>query len=170
MRSINLIGKRMVLTIIIKKDFIINIKFFNMGNRVTIKKIGFEDVQHVIKQGKGSHLLISTLHLGDQGCLIHGTISAHDEESLINKHLRKTGLTIIVYGKNSTDESIFKKYEQLLTLGFINVYVYTGGIFQWLLLQDIYGKDEFPTTHDELDVLKYRPSVILTRKLLQDID
>ena len=141
-----------------------------MGNRVTIKKIGFEDVQHAIKQGRGNYLLISTLHLGDQGCLIQGTVSAHDEEALINKHLRKTGITIIVYGKNSTDESIFKKYEQLLTLGFTNIYVYTGGMFQWLLLQDMYGKEEFQTTNDELDVLKYRPAVLLTRKLLQDID
>ena len=57
-----------------------------MGNRVTIKKIGFEDVQHAIKQGRGNYLLISTLHLGDQGCLIQGTVSAHDEEALINKH------------------------------------------------------------------------------------
>ena len=29
-------------------------------------------------------------------------------------------------------------------------------MFEWLLLQDIYGDDEFPTTTKELDILKYK--------------
>ena len=29
-------------------------------------------------------------------------------------------------------------------------------MFEWLLLQDIYGYDNFPTTIKELDILKYR--------------
>ena len=44
--------------------------------------------------------------------------------------------------------------------------MYTGGIFEWLLLQDIYGKDEFPTTSEELDILKYRAATVLQDKLL----
>ena len=32
-----------------------------------------------------------------------------------------------------------------------------GGIFEWLLLQDIYGDDQFKTTSRELDILKYKP-------------
>jgi hypothetical protein len=35
--------------------------------------------------------------------------------------------------------------------------MYTGGLFEWMLLQDIYGDAEFPTTSRELDVLKFRP-------------
>jgi len=59
----------------------------------------------------------------------------------------------------------------LLKLGFNSVFVYTGGIFEWLLLQDIYGKDEFPTTSEELDILKYRAtSVLQDRLLLEYID
>jgi len=35
--------------------------------------------------------------------------------------------------------------------------MYTGGLFEWLLLQDIYGKTEFPTTTNIIDLLKYKP-------------
>ena len=38
-----------------------------------------------------------------------------------------------------------KKYDQLIGLGFVNVFIYPGGLFEWLLLQDIYGYDNFPT-------------------------
>jgi hypothetical protein len=68
---------------------------------------------------------------------------------------------IIVYGKNSCDSTAEKKYDQLIKLGFVNVYLYNGGLFEWLLLQDIYGKDEFPTTTNILDILKYKPIRIL---------
>ena len=30
-------------------------------------------------------------------------------------------------------------------------------MFEWLLLQDIYGNDDFKTTQEELDILKYKP-------------
>ena len=80
-------------------------------------------------------------------------------------------MLIIIYGKNNNDETVIKKYNQLIKLGFINVYIYLGGLFEWLLLQDIYGKDEFPTTSEELDILKYRsPISLIERPLLQDID
>ena len=141
-----------------------------MGNKVSIKKIGFEDIQFVIKHKKRNYVLINTLTITDQTCLIPGTIAIKDEETIINKYLNKN-IYIIIYGKNANDESIFKKYEQLLTLGFSSVFVYTGGLFEWLLLQDIYGKDEFPTTSDELDILKYRAeSVLQNRLLLENID
>jgi len=39
----------------------------------------------------------------------------------------------------------------------INIYIYPGGIFEWLCLQDIYGDELFPTTKKELDILKYKP-------------
>jgi hypothetical protein len=141
-----------------------------MGNQVSIKKIGFEDVQHIIKHKKGHYLLINTLNTTGQQCLILNTVPAQNEESIIDKYKHKN-IHIIIYGRNANDETIFKKYEQLLTLGFNYVYVYTGGLFEWLLLQDIYGKDEFPTTSEELDILKYRsPISLIERPLLQDID
>ena len=62
----------------------------------------------------------------------------------------------MIYGKNCNDEKLISKYKQLIDLGFINVNIYAGGMFEWLLLQDIYGDDNFPTTSRELDILKYR--------------
>ena len=141
-----------------------------MGNTTSIRKIGFEDMKYVIKNKKKNYVMINTLSITEQECLIPGTISVNDEEAFINRHLNKN-ISIIIYGKNSNDDSIFKKYEQLLKLGFNSVFVYTGGIFEWLLLQDIYGKDEFPTTSEELDILKYRAiSVLQDRLLLEYID
>ena len=136
-----------------------------MGNKMSIRKVGFEDIQFVIKHKKRNYILINTLTITEQNCLIPDTIAIKDEEAIINKHLNKN-IHIIIYGKNANDESIFKKYEQLLTLGCNSVFVYTGGLFEWLLLQDIYGKDEFPTTSDELDILKYRSESIFNNRLL----
>jgi hypothetical protein len=72
---------------------------------------------------------------------------------LINNLLKNSNksVKIIVYGKNCNDEKIYVKYNQLNSLGFYNVYIYTGGLFEWLLLQDIYGATEFPTTKKELE-------------------
>ncbi len=50
-----------------------------MGNQVSIKKIGFEDVQHVIKHKKKHYLLINTLNINEQYCLILNTIPAQNE-------------------------------------------------------------------------------------------
>jgi hypothetical protein len=51
---------------------------------------------------------------------------------------------------------VIEKYNQLYKLGFTNLYVYIGGLFEWLLLQDIYGEDEFPTTSKIYDILNYK--------------
>ena len=136
-----------------------------MGNKMSIRKVGYEDVQFVIKHKKRNYILINTLTITEQNCLIPGTFAIKDEEAIINKNINNK-INIIIYGKNANDESIFKKYEQLLTLGCGSVFVYTGGLFEWLLLQDIYGKDEFPTTSDELDILKYRSESFFNNRLL----
>ncbi len=122
-------------------------------------------MKYVIINKKKNYVMINTLAITEQECLIPGTVAVKDEETFINKHLNKN-ISIIIYGKNANDDSIFKKYEQLLKLGFNSVFVYTGGIFEWLLLQDIYGKDEFPTTSEELDILKYRAATVLQDRLL----
>ena len=57
---------------------------------------------------------------------------------------------------NSSDINVHKKYSQLIGLGFIDVYIYNGGMFEWLLLQDVYGKDLFKTSSIELEILNYK--------------
>jgi hypothetical protein len=59
------------------------------------------------------------------------------------------------------------KYNQLKSLGFYNVFIYTGGLFEWLMLQDIYGDNEFPTSKKEIDILKYKQSKVLNLQLLE---
>jgi hypothetical protein len=140
-----------------------------MGNKASIRKIGFEDIKFLNKKGN-RFIIINTLHETEQGCLIKGTISPNDEVSIINSAMSNPTLQIVIYGKNFSDESIFQKYQKLLNLGFNNVYVYPGGIFEWLLLQDIYGDVEFPTTSKELDILKFKPKPILNKLLLSNSD
>jgi hypothetical protein len=80
------------------------------------------------------------------------------------------GIKIIIYGKNCNDELVNKKYQQLLTLGFSNIYAYTGGLFEWLLLHDIYGKEMFPIINNgkkNIDILKYKPPPALNISLIE---
>jgi hypothetical protein len=139
-----------------------------MGNSQSIKKINYEDVQFVTKNSE-VHLLINTLNEHEQECLIPNTININKEVELINKFI-KTGnkqVKIIIYGENCNDEKLYTKYNQLASLGFYNVYIYPGGLFEWLMLQDIYGTTDFPTTKRELDILKYKPHKVLNIQLLE---
>lgn len=128
-----------------------------MGNSQSIQKINFEDVQTAYKNPE-VYLLMNTLPVTEQVCLISNTLTPQKEETLMNQYLKSNkNIRIIIYGRNSNDETIYKKYNQLLSLGFTNVYIYLGGLFEWLMLQDIYGFDDFPTTSRQLDILKYKP-------------
>ena len=127
----------------------------------SIKYVNFEDIQIICKNQKPSTIMINTLLLNQQNCLIKTTIPAIQEEHIINQFIQQKQLSIyiIIYGKNNNeDDSIIKKYKQLKNLGFINIFIYKGGLFEWLLLQDIFGEDEFPTTSKENDILKYKPT------------
>jgi len=131
-----------------------------MGNKLSIQKVNFEDIQNVLNDQVKNVLIINTLENTSEAqyCVLPGTVSYANEEKIINDYLNDNKkIRIIIYGKNVNDISIYKKYTQLVELGFENVYVYPGGMFEWLLLQDIYGDDLFKTTARELDILKYKP-------------
>jgi len=140
-----------------------------MGLTQSIQKINYEDVQHIIHNKQTDvYLLINTLSEKEQECLISTTMNIDRETELINKFLT-TGnkqVKIIIYGKNCNDESITTKYQQLSSLGFYNLYIYTGGLFEWLLLQDIYGEKEFPTTKKEINLLRFKANKVLSVPLL----
>ena len=120
-----------------------------------IKKINYEDLQKNIQ----SVVLLNTLPTEKQDCLIVNTILANDEERKINDLINNNNykFPIFIYGENTNDVSLYNKYNQLTSLGFTNIYIYPGGLFEWLCLQDIFGYELFPTTKRELDILKYRP-------------
>lgn len=128
-----------------------------MGNKLSTASFNlynFEKVQNAIKN---KDIIINTLLENSQNCLISGTTSITNEVTLLNNCLKdKKNILIIIYGKNNNDNSVLIKYNQLISLGFTNVGIYLGGLFEWLLLQDIYGSDNFPTTSKEIDILKYK--------------
>jgi hypothetical protein len=134
------------------------LQWFSKSNK--IKNIGFEDMKYAIKTNK---LIINTLNISEQNCLIYGTLLYDKEEQIINNliEIGDKEHTIIVYGKHSSDESPQKKYNQLIKYGFKHVYIYNGGLFEWLLLQDIYSSQEFPTTSVCKDMLMYRVPILL---------
>ena len=92
--------------------------------------------------------------------LIAGTLTATEEEAFMNDYLStyaENHKTIVLYGRNSCDDSPRRKRAQLMSFGISDVYIYSGGMFEWILLQDIYGVGEFPTTGVVADLLVYRP-------------
>lgn len=122
------------------------------------KKVNFEYVLKAISCPE-KYILINTLDNNNQLCLIYGTLNIDSEEKTINDILTKyqeNTKIIIIYGKNSTDDSVYKKHKQLLELGIGEVVIYSGGLFEWLLLQDIYGNTAFQTTSKVLDILKFK--------------
>ncbi len=131
-----------------------------MGNQ-QIHKVSFQDVQYA---QLNNMVIINTLNTNDQSILIYKTVNVSNEIKEVEMAI-KHKTNIIIYGKNSNDESIYLKYNQIIKLGGL-AYVYVGGLFEWLLLQDIYGHDEFKTTSSTLDLLKYKPNNNLNVKYL----
>jgi len=138
-----------------------------------VQRIGFEDVLVAIKSDRLSSsmflphaaqniILLNTLDAGSQSVLIPKTMPILQEEAKINEWLEKREYktNIIVYGRHAADDTADKKYAQLRGLGFSNVFVYSGGIFEWCLLQDIYGAKQFPTTAAVKDMLVYKPPCV----------
>jgi hypothetical protein len=116
-----------------------------MGNIYSsFKTYNFKEIQKKLKSSEV--ILINTLPDTEQYYLIYGTLSANRETEYINGLLKKNrNQEIIIYGRNYSDMSVVHKYNILKKLGFNNVYIYFGGIFEWALLQDIYGKTNFLT-------------------------
>ena len=143
-----------------------------MGGSQSIQKINYEDIQYILNN-KNSGILINTLREEEQECLIINTVNIHKEVELINNCLKngKKHIKIIIYGKNANDEKIYEKYSQLSSLGFYNIYIYPGGLFEWLLLQDIFGKELFLTNKKnkdkEVDILRYKPHSVLNISLIE---
>jgi|APCry1669189733_1035249.scaffolds.fasta_scaffold04263_2 hypothetical protein len=122
------------------------------------KYVGFDDIKYALDNTK-EFILINTITAKDQEILIKMTICADEEEEFVNDLIVENTdrePVIIVYGMNSADDTVEKKYKQLVSLGFSRVFIYSGGLFEWVLLQELYGENEFPTTGKVKDFLKYR--------------
>lgn len=130
-----------------------------MGNAESqIKTANFDNIKY------DKHILIHVMDENDQSLLIKGTLTIENEIETMNSVLsasKQRETRIIIYGKNTDDYGqIIKRYKQLCGLGF-DACVYFGGLFEWLLLQEIYGISEFPIEKRgsaQVDVLKYAPA------------
>lgn len=136
-----------------------------MGNTISHFKLNYEDVQYAINN---NYIIINTLNENENTCLIKNTTNHIHEEDIINELINEGKMSshIVIYGKNTNDDTIITKKNQLMKLGFTNVYIYIGGLFEWLCLQDIYSQDEFPTSIYERDILKYKPVNVLNKLYL----
>lgn len=125
--------------------------------------INFDTLQLIATRKKddiNNCIILNTLIESQQHCLILNTIPIKDEEITINQIIEKKQQAkwcIIVYGKNYTDETVERKCKQMRSIGFTRIYSYNGGIFEWLLLQEIYGETNFPTTTRHIDLLEFKP-------------
>lgn len=130
-----------------------------MGNYLSqlTNYVSYEDVQ----RGQTQCIIISTLPPTEQEVLIYNTVPCAVEISLVEDAIKKK-TPILIYGRHAHDSTIYTKYDQIKKLGGIP-YLYPGGLFEWLLLQDIYGNDEFKTTKYKkpMDLLKYKPNNVL---------
>ena len=164
------------ITLIMKKNKYIKLaqKLDKMGTTYSTsapltKKINFEDMQTQTSLGHPKSVIINTLAADMQQCLIRGTLPIDQEVNRLNELLtQQPNVLIIIYAMNCTDASSVKKYEQLINLGFTNIYIYPGGLFEWLLLQDVFGRDMFPTTTHDCDILKYKGKAALMQPMLQN--
>ena len=95
-----------------------------MGNKTSQIKISFDEVQNKINGANGTAIanittciFINTLPENKQSCLIPTTTVSSDEEGTINKLLKNNSdVEIIIYGMNNNDESVIRKYKQLVSL------------------------------------------------------
>ena len=128
----------------------------------SIHRLMLTEEEDLVDSSKYEPLIITTIPIaftssgghGKRGVfpLIKGTLSPEKEEAYINELLDTLDkgvlgeLLVVVYGQNAMDKSATEKARQLNALGFSSVCVYLGGMFEWCLLQDVYGKTEFPVT------------------------
>jgi len=126
-----------------------------MGLNFSIQKMSACDVKYIQQSLPGKYILITTITDNLKTVpLIKGTLTAHEEETKINQIINHNDTTnIVIYGRNNQDMSVITKYKQLLKLGITNVYVYIGGLFEWLLLNKCYPQlfhiESIPASYNE---------------------
>ncbi len=131
----------------------------NMGNQSSDCSVDGASSFNAVRRRPSTAWLINTLPPHDQRCRIAGTLSVEAEIAAVNGCRARDAQLVVVYGRHSTDLSARAKREQLLGLGFVHVEVYVGGLFEWLMLREVFGAEEFPvdgTPPD--DLLAFAPA------------
>ena len=86
-----------------------------MGSIQSIQKINYESMQNIINNTSNKFLLINTLDITNQGCLIKNTILPEREIAQLNYYLRHDkNINIVIYGENCCDSKVIDKYKFLV--------------------------------------------------------
>lgn len=123
----------------------------------------FDTMLSYIQSSNETIHFINILPVTKQQYLLPKTISAESEEQFINDFVDTMTMdipTIVIYGNNANDVDVLQeKCRELNALGFTNVGIYLGGLFEWTMLGDIYGITEFPIIGNRgiVDILQFRP-------------
>jgi len=147
------------------------LKLANMGNyESAIKNANFDDIIMISNDpSKNAHILIHVMDKEDEELLIKGTLLINEEIERVNSLLTygKMDVTIVIYGKNTDDFSkVIGKCRKLCNMWFCNIYAYLGGLFEWLLLQEIYGNEEIKTNIIcKKNILDYKPAMSISKYL-----
>ncbi len=134
--------------------------FTSMGtSQSSINYANYCDIQNAVRSGK---TVVHIMDVSDETILIKGTLTAYQEVEKINLWISNGAFDneIYIYGYSNADfNKLLQRHKQLLGLGFHKVYIYFGGMFEWLLLRDVYGATEFPLDGlikgAMVDILKY---------------
>lgn len=125
-----------------------------MGVMYSLPSYNYHQLQERMKD---EIVLINTIPITRQDCLIKGTLKAINEVDYMNKLLKvNKNKEIIIYGIHHTDLSVIAKYNQLKKLGFKKVHIYFGGMYEWLLLQDVFGSINFQTDGIIQNIVDYK--------------
>ena len=131
-----------------------------MGNVQSLAKVSYECAKEIaLNNGKG--ILVCTLKEDKERFGILRTIPIDKEEDYINRMIQKRqyDIVIVLYGENMYDPTVITKYNQLKNIGFVNCHIYFGGLFEWYLLQDVYGSEMFPTKNSPINgCLHFKPN------------
>lgn len=135
-----------------------------MGISVSLEKVSSLDIKYIQQERMNEFYIITTLKQTSLHAipLIAGTLEPNDEERIINDLIKNKEFDkgIVIYGANSCDVKVIEKYKQILKLGFTNVFVYIGGLFEWLLLVEAYPNIFHVKTRDgnpQWNVWDYSP-------------
>ena len=127
-----------------------------MGVMYSMPSYNYHQLQDRMKN-QNDIILINTLPLSRQQCLIKGTLNAFIEVEFMNKLLKTNkNKEIVIYGIHHTDLTVITKYNQLKKLGFKNVYIYFGGMYEWLLLQEVFDTTNFQTDGIIENIVDYK--------------
>jgi hypothetical protein len=108
-----------------------------MGIQISFDRISASDIKFIQEKFINDYLIVTTIKDTNNTPLIKGTLQPEKEEYFINKIIQNKNNNIkgiIIYGMNNQDISVIDKYKQLLKFNVTNIFIYIGGLFEWLLL------------------------------------